>query len=598
MLISSFAVFDSVTYSQPTSNPIPANISPGYTTYTINLKGVPSGTGTYTQLITITNPVDYEINNKGTNVLFYSGNNNTELYAWIQSINSTSMSIWVKNYDGNSVIDMKVFPTPDNLCSKTGYLENLDMKFSGVSGLKTNSFYANSSTGDYLNFTMHGNFTRITYYVCTTGLGDFAFFASQHGQGQLVRIDTRSRYYDSTIGSLSSWTSWAQPPCHVYLANTSTWYFVSLTNDSNKWIYDITNESNDTTTHVENYNVSYDGNYFGFIGDALGGSYITYWKDVTFYNSTVGTVGFFDTPSMPTFTISQPYLVTFTENGLPYNSTWYVNITNGQSLSSTTSIISFPEPNGTYAYTVSTSKQGYESSTNSGCFTVKGAPVNISISMIIIPPAVIINSNYLSSAKSVGPYIDYDNKTFPYHNSYSGGPPGHKTFLNSSCVYDNLTGKPFSVTNISVVLCGTPTPGKGPGGPLGGPPPPPPTNNDNQTITDYITNLSALKYTTAVWIYAYKVVNESNFHSLYIYENNTIALEYNTYDNVHENYNLTTTLISPNHNIAFILKFDPTNQSSPTTEYSKIYYTIYFEDKNTVYYQYYGIINIEITTKT
>ena len=64
MLISSFAVFDSVTYSQPTSNPIPANISPGYTTYTINLKGVPSGTGTYTQLITITNPVDYEINNR------------------------------------------------------------------------------------------------------------------------------------------------------------------------------------------------------------------------------------------------------------------------------------------------------------------------------------------------------------------------------------------------------------------------------------------------------------------------------------------------------------------------------------------------------
>ena len=582
MLISSFAVFDENTHSPLNSNPIPANISPGYTTYTINLHGVPSGTGTYTQLLTVANPLNYGINNNGTNILFYSGSNNTELYAWTQSVNSTSMSIWVKNYNNNSVLDMEVFPTPDNLCSKTGYLENLDMKFSGVAGLKTNSFYANSSTGDYLNFTMHGHFTRITYYVCTTGLGDFAFFATQQGNGQLVRLDTRSHYSDSTIGSLSSWTSWAQPPCHLYLANTSTWYFVSLTNDSNKWIYDITNESNDTTTQVQDYHVSYDGNYFGFIGDALGGSYITYWKDVTFYNSTGSTLGFFDTPSMPTFTISQPYLVTFTENGLPYNSIWYVNITNGQSFSSNTPTISFPEPNGTYAYTVASFDLGYKPSTYSGSFTVRGAQVNISISMIpSSPPSVIITSKYSSSAPSVGPYINYNNASFPYHNKYYTSVGFFSYFVNSSYVYNNLTGKPFSETTINAVLCDNVFVG-----------------DTNQTISDYITNLTASQYSTAAWIYVYNVVNESNFNSLYIYENNQIAYEDNTYDSVYYHHNLTQILISPGHDITFSLKFDPTNQTSPTTEYSKIYYTIYFDSDRTVYYQYYGVINIKITTET
>ena len=422
MLMSSFAIFDNVnnsaTGSNSVNNPITPDALQSYYNYTIDFQGVPGGTGTYSQLITIPNPSDYGINSNGDNILFYLEGNHTELYAWIQSINSTSLSIWVKNYNSNSVIDMEVFPTSYNLCTNTGHLENLDMRFSGVAGLKSDCFYANSTNGDYLNFTMHGNFTRITYDVNTTGLGDFDFFASQQGKGQMVRLDSRTSCPDSAIATINSWTSWNVPP-KIYHAIKNTWYFVSITNVSNVWIYNITSESNDTTTHLQDWTVSYYGHYFGFIGDALGGSYITNWKNVTFYNTTSGTTGFFDTSSMPTYTISQAYTVTFTETGLPAGSTWYVNITGGQFFSSNTGTISFTETNGTYTYTVATSKQGYEPSKYSGSFTVNGAPVTIHISMVKPSlTAVDILSQYNVSVNNVSPPVLYNNT---YNNNHNYG---------------------------------------------------------------------------------------------------------------------------------------------------------------------------------
>ena len=74
------------------------------------------------------------------------------------------------------------------------------------------------------------------------------------------------------------------------------------------------------------------------------------------------------------------YIVTFTESGLPSGSTWYVNLSNGQTFSSTTGIISFSEPNGTYSYTISTSDHTYKPSAYSGSFKVNGSsPVIIAV---------------------------------------------------------------------------------------------------------------------------------------------------------------------------------------------------------------------------
>ena len=88
--------------------------------FNITLSGVPSGTGTYQQLLTI-DPATYDINSHGSNVLFYDPNG-TELYAWLQSINSTSASYWIKNFNGSSTINMQVLPSFENLFSANGYL--------------------------------------------------------------------------------------------------------------------------------------------------------------------------------------------------------------------------------------------------------------------------------------------------------------------------------------------------------------------------------------------------------------------------------------------------------------------------------------------
>ena len=83
---------------------------------------MPSGNGTYQQLITINNYSKYGINNNGSNIEFFDYSTYTHLYAWIQSINLTSMQVWIKNYNDSSKIDMQVLLKDKNLFSANGYL--------------------------------------------------------------------------------------------------------------------------------------------------------------------------------------------------------------------------------------------------------------------------------------------------------------------------------------------------------------------------------------------------------------------------------------------------------------------------------------------
>jgi len=78
------------------------------------------------------------------------------------------------------------------------------------------------------------------------------------------------------------------------------------------------------------------------------------------------------------------YTVTFTESGLPSGTTWYVNLSNGQSYSGTGTTITFNEPNGSYSYTIATVNKIYAPSQSSGTFTVNGANVNIGITFNLV----------------------------------------------------------------------------------------------------------------------------------------------------------------------------------------------------------------------
>jgi hypothetical protein len=83
--------------------------------------------------------------------------------------------------------------------------------------------------------------------------------------------------------------------------------------------------------------------------------------------------------SIPVTFTEVTYAVMFTESGLPGGTTWYVNLTDGQSNSSTGSMIGFSEPNGTYDYTVATTDKKYPPTPPGGSFDVSGAPVGKSV---------------------------------------------------------------------------------------------------------------------------------------------------------------------------------------------------------------------------
>ena len=111
------------------------------------------------------------------------------------------------------------------------------------------------------------------------------------------------------------------------------------------------------------------------------------------YAYTVGAVsGYTASPSSGSVTVngasqtvaitfkpsaSATYAVTFSESGLPSGTTWSVTL-NSQTMSSTTSTITFSEPNGTYAYTVG-AVSGYTASPSSGSVTVNGGTQSVSI---------------------------------------------------------------------------------------------------------------------------------------------------------------------------------------------------------------------------
>jgi|GEM_PF-2321781 len=89
-------------------------------------------------------------------------------------------------------------------------------------------------------------------------------------------------------------------------------------------------------------------------------------------------------PITETANFIELYKITFVETGLPSGTTWYVNLSNGQSFSGTGTTITINEPNETYSYTVATVNKNYAPSPSSGSFTVNGANVNISITFTLM----------------------------------------------------------------------------------------------------------------------------------------------------------------------------------------------------------------------
>ena len=149
------------------------------------------------------------------------------------------------------------------------------------------------------------------------------------------------------------------------------------------------------------------------------------------YTIATGDKIYSPTPSSGSFTVSGAaitetitfnevtYAIAFTETGLPSSTKWYVNITSGDSYSSTASSITLPEPNGSYSYSVASGDKQYSPSPFSGGFTVNGGPVSESVTFSLV--------------------------TFEVTYTESGLPAGTKWYLNvSGQSYLSSTGTTIS----------------------------------------------------------------------------------------------------------------------------------------------------------
>ncbi|MCL4323690.1 MAG: hypothetical protein M1498_04525 [Candidatus Thermoplasmatota archaeon] len=145
------------------------------------------------------------------------------------------------------------------------------------------------------------------------------------------------------------------------------------------------------------------------------------------------------------------YTVTFTETGLLSGTAWYMNLSNGQSLSSSTNTISFSASNGSYTYTIATSDKIYEPSSQSGSFPMNGSSVSSAVTFSLARYTVTFKESGLPSNATW--YVNLSN------GMKSGAISGTSYTFNLpngtySYTLGNLTGYSISSSSTSISVNG------------------------------------------------------------------------------------------------------------------------------------------------
>ena len=182
--------------------------------------------------------------------------------------------------------------------------------------------------------------------------------------------------------------------------------------------------------------------------------------------------------------ISQPlvflpvvYAVTFSEYGLKSGTEWYVNMSNGQSYSTTQSVLTFSEMNNTYHYTLAVVNKQYKPVVYSSSFIVSGGPVSENVNFTLLTYTVIFEQSqssvlpsgylwfvnlsngqvYSSDSQSIS--VELPNGTYYYtvatadKTFYS---PGGTLTVNGQSAVEHVTFSPFYY-NVSFIESGLPT---------------------------------------------------------------------------------------------------------------------------------------------
>jgi hypothetical protein len=147
------------------------------------------------------------------------------------------------------------------------------------------------------------------------------------------------------------------------------------------------------------------------------------------------------------------YLVNFNETGLVASAEWWINVSGGPTIDSSSGSLSFFEPNGSYDFTVRASDGNYTSP--SGTFAVKGGPVFETVLFFREMFALTFSETGLPSGTDWSVSI--------YNQSWTGAAPSNVTATGlSNGSYTFLVGpiRGFNATPAvgSVVVAGPPGP--------------------------------------------------------------------------------------------------------------------------------------------
>ncbi len=152
-------------------------------------------------------------------------------------------------------------------------------------------------------------------------------------------------------------------------------------------------------------------------------------QNISVANLDQGTLSLIGNLSAPAMT----YTVTFTQSlgsELPAGTMWWVNVTGGGSYSSTSTTLSFPEPDGVYAYEVASANSSFTPSPSSSTFEVNGSGLSLSEAFLPVLYEVTftesglpmgtawwVNTTIGGSFTSSGPTISFfaANGSYVYH---------------------------------------------------------------------------------------------------------------------------------------------------------------------------------------
>ena len=163
----------------------------------------------------------------------------------------------------------------------------------------------------------------------------------------------------------------------IYLYNVTI--FENGLPTSTIWWVNLSNGQSFSTTTNKIFFVEPNGSY-SFVINSSNNQYIPNNKSSTFYVKGVYI------NILITFSVGGKYTygITFNAIGLRKSLQWWVNLSNGQVYTSTTSSITLYEPNGTYNYSIGVVSKKYLPSSANGYFTVKGSSININVSFKFI----------------------------------------------------------------------------------------------------------------------------------------------------------------------------------------------------------------------